>query len=96
MKRRDFLGRAGAGALIGGGLLAGCSQNDAAGPAGSTATAAAAKPAAPRPAVAGAARPALEAPGASAWGAPAPVAWEVWRVAGPTFTAIGNRRGHHD
>ena len=30
MKRRDFLGRAGAGALIGGGLLAGCSQSDTA------------------------------------------------------------------
>jgi len=43
MKRRDFLGRAGAGALIGGGMLAGCSQSDAPGPAGSTAPAAAAK-----------------------------------------------------
>ena len=43
MKRRDFLGRAGAGALIGGGMLAGCSQSDLPGPAGSTAPAAAAK-----------------------------------------------------
>ena len=30
MKRRDFLGKAGAGALIGGGLLAGCRQTDTA------------------------------------------------------------------
>ena len=38
MKRRDFLGKAGAGALIGGGLLAGCKQTDTA-PAGAPAPA---------------------------------------------------------